>query len=65
MENVKVYKINHVRKGSFTAVIESEDDEWATLIIVHGEAGAMLDHNRVFKGERLTVRKSLCRITEL
>ena len=65
MENVKVYKINHVRKGSFNAIIESEDDEWATLIIVDGEAGAMLDYNRAFKGERLTVRKSLCRITEL
>ena len=63
LENGKVYKVNHTRKGNFDLYVESQvelqDETWITGIIVEGKAQAMLKDNEKFVGDEITVRKSL------
>ncbi len=59
LENGKVYKVNHTRKGNFDLYVESQDDTWINGIIVEGKAQAMLKDNEKFVGDEITVRKSL------
>jgi hypothetical protein len=61
LENGKTYLVNHSRKGSFSMLIESQDDTWANGIITDGKANAMLDYNEKLKGEKITVRISFLR----
>lgn len=56
----KAYEVNSSRKGKFTGVITSLNDEWATVLITNGKARAMLDYNEREKGEEVTVRRSFC-----
>lgn len=55
----EVYKITHSRKGTFTVLVDSVDDTWASGEIVEGETRAMCDYNRKFEGERVDFRRSL------
>ena len=62
--NGQTYKINHSRKGVFTAQVNSQDDTWLNCTIVSGKAGAILKYNERETGEEITVRKSLIRNAE-
>ena len=64
MEIGKNYLVNSSRKGTFAGRLESLDDTWATFTIIGGKASAMLDYNEREKGEKVTVRRSLCGFTE-
>lgn len=59
------YRVNHSRKGAFTAKVLSVDETWADLLITDGKAAAMLDCNVVEVGEKVTVRLTHCRFAPL
>lgn len=59
----KTYNVNHSRKGKFTLQVTSVGDEWIDGIIVAGMAKAIMSYNEVYKGEKITVRRSLCTFT--
>ena len=59
----KTYKVVSQRKGTFTGVATHISDEWATVLITHGKAAAMLDYNEREQGEEVTVRRSLTTFT--
>ncbi len=61
----KIYNVNHSRKGDFEVILEGEDETWAWGIIVDGHTKALCPHNVAGTGERITVRKSLCTMTEV
>lgn len=53
----KIYKINHSRKGTFTAEITSTDSEWTTAVVVEGVADGI--SNNWTRGEELSMRNTL------
>ena len=62
----KEYKINHRRKGTFTAVCldpGQEESPFATFIIATGEARYLTEEDRG-SGRQITIRKSLCTFKE-
>lgn len=59
----QTYQVSSSRKGKFTGVITSVNDEWATVLITKGKAKAMLDYNEREQGEEVTVRRSFCTFT--
>lgn len=61
----KTYRINHIRKGIFAGRVISSGDDWVTVEIVSGQAGAMLPENVVDTGEEITVRLSFATFIEL
>ena len=61
----KTYRINHSRKGIFAGRIISAGDDWVSVEIVSGQAGAMLPENIAHTGEEITVRLSFATFTEL
>jgi len=61
----KTYKVNSSRKGVFNGIVTQCDDTWATLLITHGRARAILDYNEREQGESVTVRRSFCTFIEL
>ena len=60
----KIYKVVSQRKGTFTGIATDMGDEWVTVLITHGKAGAICPHNESEQGEEVTVRRSLCTFTE-
>jgi len=65
IETGKIYNVSHNRKGNFTMMVESLDDEWASGTIVEGKTKVMNNYNEKEKGEALTVRISLCTFNEV
>lgn len=61
----KTYNVKHSRKGEFVMQITEHNEEWATGTIIEGQANAMLDYNKKYKGESLTVRISFCSFEEV
>ncbi len=61
----KTYKVNSSRKGVFTGIVTQRCDTWATILVTHGKAKAMLDYNERGQGEEVTVRRSFCTFTEV
>lgn len=61
----KTYKVDHSRKGRFTARVLNAGETWATLEIVEGQAVAMLASNGAGKGEELQIRISHATFVEL
>lgn len=55
----KPYKVVSQRKGIFTGIATSVNDEWVTVLITRGKAKAMLPYNEREAGEEITVRRSL------
>lgn len=64
MEIGETYMVNHERKGRFVGKLTGFDDEWANLEITAGVANAIIDYNIARKGEKIRVRRALCRFTE-
>lgn len=66
LENNKVYKVNHSRKGRFTMrTTDVSNDTWVTGEIVDGKTRTMLPENSRSEGETITVRKSFCKFEEI
>lgn len=65
LEIGKIYKIKHERKGEFIIKLLSHDDEWVTGELTDGTAKAVMNYNFKYKGEELTIRKSLVKINEI
>lgn len=61
----KTYKVNSSRKGVFTGILTKCCDTWATLLITHGKAKAMLEYNESEQGEEVIVRRAFCTFTEV
>lgn len=61
----KSYKVDSRRKGVFKGVVTHCDETWATVLITHGKAEAMLDYNEREQGESVTVRRAFCTFIEL
>jgi len=59
------YHVSHTRKGKFGMRVENVGDEWISGSVVSGVAKAMLDYNRVYVGEPITVRRSFCTFTPM
>ena len=55
----KPYKVVSQRKGTFTGIATSVNDEWVTVLITRGKAQAMLSYNEREAGEEITVRRSM------
>lgn len=51
MKTGEIYKVNHNRKGIFNILLTGETEDWITGIIVEGQ-------------EKITIRKSLCKLTD-
>jgi hypothetical protein len=60
----KVYDVDHQRKGKFVIVVTKTDPQWVTGRIVAGLTDAMLVENRRNVGAVVTMRRSLCTLTE-
>ncbi len=61
LEVGKIYEIDHARKGRFTAKILGVQGVFCTAVILDGEANALLDYNKRFTGEEISMRISLIR----
>ena len=59
------YRVASSRKGSFSGVLTSHCETWATFRITRGRAKAMLAYNERHEGEEVTVRRAWCSFTEL
>ena len=56
----KTYKVVHSRKGTFfMRVTKVIPDQWTYGVIVEGMADAMMDYNRKYVGDEISVRHSL------
>lgn len=65
METGKTYTVRHTRKGKFTLKVTDQNDVWISGTIVSGETNALLDYNRAYEGEEITIRKSFCSFKEI
>lgn len=65
LEIGKEYLITHNRKGKFQAIVKDFNSEWVAIEITKGKAGAALEYNERFAGEKMTVRKGFCRFSEI
>lgn len=61
LEIGKTYRVASSRKGTFAGRLEKACSEWATFTITAGMADAMLQYNRRYEGEEVTVRRSFCK----
>jgi hypothetical protein len=61
----KTYIVDHSRKGLFTIRVESVEGEWVGGVIVSGKANALCESNIKRIGEKILIRKSLCKFTEV
>jgi len=65
LEAGKTYEICHSSKGKFTGtvvgIVSCEDGEWVKIEVIDGVASAMMDYNVAYKGDIITIRKSLIR----
>ena len=64
LEDGKTYLVNSSRKGTFAGRLLSHNDTWATFEITNGMADAMLDYNRRYAGDEVTVRREWCVFTK-
>jgi len=60
----KTYLVDHQRKGQFSIKVESQSDIWINGTIIAGTTKAMLSDNVREKGEKITIKKSLCTLIE-
>ena len=60
----KTYKINHSRKGIFHITATGETEEWLYGVIVKGTATKLNGDVYAAKGDKITIRKSLCIINQ-
>lgn len=67
----KLYDVSHRRSGDYQIRLEGEDETWAWGVITDGETRAILEYNEketgieIHTSEKITVRKSLCTLTEV
>lgn len=60
MENKKLRKFNHIRKGIIEGYVIKEDDEWMTIEIPSYQIIKYSGGNQGLEpGETITIRKSL------
>ena len=61
MKRGKIYLVKHTRKGNFRMKVIEDSGEWVSGIVIEGIANAIMDYNIKEEGEKITVRKGLCR----
>ena len=61
MEKGKIYLVKHSRKGNFRMKVIEDNGEWIDGIIIEGKTNAVMYYNVREEGEKVTVRKSLCK----
>ena len=59
-----IVQVNHSRKGVFKGRITRDSGEWLDVEIVDGSARYLTSEDAE-PGDTVTIRKSLCTITEL
>jgi hypothetical protein len=59
----QTYTVRHTRKGTFKAKVLRVDEEFAQLLITEGYAGAIINNNERYVGDKLDVRLSFCKFT--
>jgi hypothetical protein len=64
MEVGKAYRVNHMRKGTFVFLCESNDGEFAHGIVLEGTARAAMVYNDRSAGEPLAVRTSFIKTAD-
>lgn len=60
----KIYKVNHSRKGRFSIQVTYSDAATIQGTIIDGVSDAILDYNIRLPGESITMKRSLCTVTE-
>lgn len=55
----KIYDVVSSRKGNFRIMVTEHSEEWVTGTIIKGKAKAILAYNEAYKGEEITLRRSL------
>lgn len=58
LEIGKTYLITASRKGTFMMRITSQCDTWTGGVVVGGQTQAMMEHNKCYKGDKITCRTS-------
>jgi len=63
----KQYNVDHTRKGKFQIEVTYEDNEWVTGVLIQGKPQLIssIISNGVSKGEEITIRKSLSKLTPI
>lgn len=59
-----IVQVIHSRKGVFKGRVTRDTEEWLDIEIIEGSARYLASEDAV-PGDTVTIRKSLCTITEL